>query len=88
MYVVKTLLGTKSAYITPGRPWENGYFESFNGKLKDELLNGEIFYSLREAQVLIQQYALITTQYDHIMRWVIDRLHLKLSSLPRNYRIN
>ena len=56
VYVVKTLLGTKSAYITPGRPWENGYFESFNGKLKDELLNGEIFYTLREAQILIQQW--------------------------------
>jgi transposase InsO family protein len=37
-------------------PWENGYCESFNGKLRDELLNGEIFYTLREAQVLIEQW--------------------------------
>ncbi len=47
-------LGTKTIYITPGSPWENGYCESFNGKLRDELLNGELFYTLREAQVLIE----------------------------------
>jgi transposase InsO family protein len=41
-------------YIEPGSPWENGYNESFNGKLRDELLNGEIFYTLKEAQVLIE----------------------------------
>jgi hypothetical protein len=41
---------------TPGSPWENGYCESFNGKLRDELLNGEIFYTLREAQVIIEQW--------------------------------
>ena len=46
----------KSLYIEPGSPWENGYNESFNGKLRDELLNGEIFYSLKEAQVLIEQW--------------------------------
>ncbi len=49
-------LGTKTIYITPGSPWENGYCESFNGKLRDELLNGEIFYTRREAQVLIEQW--------------------------------
>ena len=49
-------LGTKAVYITPGSPWENGYYESFNGKLRDELLNGEIFYTLREAQVIIEQW--------------------------------
>ncbi len=49
-------LGTKAVYITPGSPWENGYCESFNGKLRDELLNGEIFYTLREAQVIIEQW--------------------------------
>ena len=48
--------GTKTGYITPGRPWENGYCESFNAKLRDELLNGELFYTLREAQVLIEQW--------------------------------
>jgi putative transposase len=47
---------TKSIYITPGSPWENGYCESFNGKLRNELLNGVIFYTLREAQVLIEQW--------------------------------
>ena len=49
-------LGTKTLYITPGSPWENGYCESFNGKMRDELLNGELFYTLREAQVLIEQW--------------------------------
>ena len=49
-------LGTKSLYIEPGSPWENGFCESFNGKLRDECLNGEIFYSLKEAQVVIEQW--------------------------------
>jgi putative transposase len=40
----------------PGSPWENGYCESFNGKLRDEQLNGEIFYSLKEAQVVIEKW--------------------------------
>src|SRR5207247_1942939 len=44
-------LGTKTLYIEPGSPWENGYCESFNGKLRDEFLNGEIFYSLKEAEI-------------------------------------
>lgn len=43
-------------FITPGSPWENGYIESFNGKLRDELLNGEIFFTLKEAQVLIERW--------------------------------
>lgn len=46
----------KTLYITPGSPWENGYDESFNGPLRDELLNGEIFYSLAEARVLIEAW--------------------------------
>jgi transposase InsO family protein len=49
-------VGAKTAFIEPGSPWENGYVESFNGKLRDELLNGEIFYTLREAQVLIEAW--------------------------------
>ena len=49
-------VGAKTAYIEPGSPWENGYCESFNGRMRDELLNGEIFYSLREAQILIEQW--------------------------------
>jgi len=49
-------IGVKTLYIEPGSPRENGYNESFNGKLRDELLNGEIFYSLREAQILIERW--------------------------------
>jgi transposase InsO family protein len=49
-------VGAKTLYIEPGSPWENGYCESFNGKLRDELLNGEIFYSLKEAQIVIEQW--------------------------------
>jgi transposase InsO family protein len=49
-------VGAKTAYIARGSPWENGYVESFNGKLRDELLRGEIFYSLREAEVLIEAW--------------------------------
>ena len=47
-------IGVTTVYIEPGSPWENGYNESFNGKLRDEFLNGEIFYTLKEAQVLIE----------------------------------
>jgi putative transposase len=49
-------VGAKTAYIEPGSPWENGYCESFNARFRDELLDGEIFYSLREAQILIEQW--------------------------------
>jgi putative transposase len=49
-------VGAKTAYIEPGSPWENGYCESFNGKLRDELLNGEIFYTLKEAQIVIEAW--------------------------------
>ena len=49
-------LGVKTLLIEPGSPWENGYVESFNGKLRDELLNGEIFMTLFEAQVLIENW--------------------------------
>jgi len=49
-------VGAKTLYIEPGSPWENGYNESFNGKLRDELLNGEIFYNLQEAKVLIERW--------------------------------
>src|SRR2546430_11129598 len=49
-------LGAGTVYIEPGSPWENGYCESFNGKLRDECLNGEIFYSLKEAQIIIEQW--------------------------------
>ena len=49
-------LGVTTLYIEPGSPRENGYIESFNARLRDELLNGEIFYSLTEAQILIEAW--------------------------------
>jgi transposase InsO family protein len=49
-------VGAKTLYIEPGSPWENGYCESFNGTLRDELLNGEIFYSLNEARIVIERW--------------------------------
>ena len=49
-------VGAKTAFIEPGSPWENGYCESFNARFRDELLNREIFFSLREAQILIEQW--------------------------------
>jgi putative transposase len=48
--------GAKTAYIERGSPWENGYIESFNARLRDELLDGEIFYSLREARIVIESW--------------------------------
>jgi putative transposase len=47
-------VGARTAYIMPGSPWENGYCESFNSKLRGELFNGEIFYTLKEAQTVIE----------------------------------
>ena len=49
-------VGSETAYSEPGSPWENGDCESFNAKLRDELLNGEVFYSLKEASVVIEQW--------------------------------
>ena len=49
-------VGAKTAFIAPGSPWENGYCESFNARFRSELLNGEVFYTLREAQILIERW--------------------------------
>ena len=49
-------LSVKPLFIEPGSPWENGYIESFNGKMRDELLNREIFYTLKEAQILTERW--------------------------------
>jgi transposase InsO family protein len=49
-------IGMETLHIEPGSPWDNGHNESFNGKLGDELLKGEIFYTLKEAKVLIEQW--------------------------------
>jgi len=56
-------LGVTTLYITPGSPWENGYIESFNGKLRDEVLNVEIFDTLLEAKVLIERWR---QHYNHV----------------------
>ena len=49
-------VGARTAYIAPGSPWEDGYVESFNARFRDELLNGEIFPSLREAEIIIESW--------------------------------
>src|SRR4051812_38359538 len=49
-------VGASTAYIARGSPWENGFIESFNARLRDELLDGEIFYTLREAQIVIESW--------------------------------
>ncbi len=49
-------VGARTAYIEPGSPWENGFCESFNARFRDELLNGEVFYTLKEAQIVIKQW--------------------------------
>jgi putative transposase len=61
--------GVGTLYIEPGSPWENGYIESFNGRLRDEVLNREVFYSVREAKVLVEDWRL---EYNH------DRPHSSL----------
>jgi putative transposase len=49
-------VGVKALFIEPGSPWKNGHNESFNGKLRGELLNGEIFYTLAEARALVERW--------------------------------
>ena len=49
-------LEVEPVYIEPGSPWENGYVESFNGKMRDQFLNGELFYTLKEAQILTERW--------------------------------
>ena len=66
-------LAVQTLFLEPGRPWENGYVESFNGKLRDELLDREIFYTLTEAKVLIEQWR---RQYNTV------RPHRALGSRP------
>ena len=56
-------LGVETLFIEPGSPWENGYVESFNGKLRDELLNRETLTTLIEAKILIEQWR---REYNHI----------------------
>lgn len=56
-------LGVQTLFIEPGSPWENGYCESFSGKLRNECLNQEIFYSLKEAQIVIERWR---HHYNHV----------------------
>jgi transposase InsO family protein len=62
-------VGAKMAYIEPGSPWENGYRESFNGRFRDELLNGEIFYCLWKRRSSSKNGENTTTQRDHTVHW-------------------
>ena len=66
-------IGVRTLYIEPGSPWENGYIESFNGKLRDELLNGEIFDTILEAKIVIEQWR---------VRYNTRRPHSSLHYLP------
>lgn len=66
-------LGARTLFIEPGSPWENGYIESFNGKLRDELLKREIFCTLQEARVLVERWR---QQYNH------RRPHSSLGNRP------
>ena len=68
-----TELGVTTLFIGPASPWENGYIESFNGKLRDELLNGELFFTLREAEILVEEWR---RQYNHL------RPHSSLAGRP------
>ena len=72
-------VGAKTAFIAPASPWDNGYCESFNARFRDELLNGEVFHSLREAQILIERWRRTTTLSDRTAPWDTDRLRPKAS---------
>ena len=75
-------VGAKTAFIAPGSPWENGYCESFNARFRDELLNSEVVYSLREAQILIERWRLITTKLsDRTALW--DTVHRRPKASSR-----
>ena len=66
-------IGVKTLYIEPGSPWENGYNESFNSKLRDEVLNTEIFSTLKEAKVLIERCGITIIPSGRIARSDTDR---------------
>ena len=68
-------VGARTAYIERGGPWENGYVESINGRLRDELLNGEIFTTLREAQIVIEAWRQHYNRVRRIPRWATSRPH-------------
>jgi putative transposase len=76
-------VGTRTLYIEPGSPWENGYCESFNGKLRDEFLNGEIFYSLKEAQILTERWRVEPTRNGRTRHWATGHRRHKPPSQNR-----
>ena len=71
-------LGVEALFIELGSPWENGYIESFNGKLRDELLNREIFTTLTEAKIRLSSCGGSTIRYVLIARWGTGRRPLRL----------
>ena len=73
-------VGVRTLSIEPGSPWENGYVESFNGKLRDELLNVEVFETLKEAQVLVRGGGGSTTSDGLTAPWPTDRLRRRPDS--------
>jgi len=77
-------VGVRTLYIEPGSPWENGYNESFNGKLKDELLNREILYTLKEAQVLVEQWRRKYNTMRPTVRSATDHRHPRPSGHVRS----
>ena len=78
-------IGVKTAYIEPGSPWESGFCESFNGTFRDNLLDGEIFYSLKEVQIIVGEWVKHMTEGNPfrgtmsgcIVYWVTDHQHPK-----------
>ncbi|GGC73479.1 hypothetical protein GCM10011504_58540 [Siccirubricoccus deserti] len=68
-----TGVGAATAYIEKGNPWENGYVESFYARLRDELLNGEVFHTVAEARVLPSTGGGTTTRSGRTHRWAIVR---------------
>lgn len=69
----------KTAYITLGSPWENGFNERFNGILRDEFLNGEMFYTIKEAQVMVENYRRLYNEF---------RPHSSLNYQPPAPKVN
>jgi transposase InsO family protein len=69
--------GAKTLYIEPGLPWENGYCESFNSTIRDEFLNGEIFYAMKDLRVLAERWRSTTTAFSRTPRWATDPRHLR-----------
>jgi transposase InsO family protein len=81
-----TAVGAKTAYIAPGSPWENGYIESFNARLRDELLDGEIFYTLKEARIIVESWRHHYSTTPHTHLWAKSGRQRRRSSFPPSPR--